>query len=301
MNTQVPWDTVLNILFFAIGFVIGLAQLWQAQRFYLADQRNKFEQISGAVTQIAQRLAVIEGVTNRLVEIDRTLSNIGVTSTSLHDRLFGIVERQFLVGEQTGQATVEASDEIRGLIKQELTNSEFVTPAQMAQLQEKLDRVLNELSNQILTLAQQTSGPLRENLPTVQRKVDNAIISGNDSVMTSGETGTLYDGDLLQFGKLRLDMRLKLAWLGERELHLTPNSFALLKLFVENPFRVFLIEEIIQCVYGPNAENISSNNVFMLIHRLRSAIRSDASIIIRSVNTVSGRGYMLVDDQAPTA
>lgn len=69
-------DTILNIVFFLVGLGFGMFQMWMAQKERISDQQNKIGAINQELAQIAQRLAAIEPVTNRLVQMELTLGRV---------------------------------------------------------------------------------------------------------------------------------------------------------------------------------------------------------------------------------
>jgi DNA-binding winged helix-turn-helix (wHTH) protein len=280
MTNGFPWDTVMNIVFFAVGFVIGLIQLWQAQKYYLAEQQAKFEQINSAISQIAQRLAVIEGVTNRLIDIDRTLTALGATSNSFQERLFGIVEQRFIVGEQTGQAAVEASDQIKELVVQELTNSSVVTTESMARLEEKIDRVVSDLSKQVVNLAQATTPSV---ISTESIQLGQSDVQGQQAVNERQA--------IIQFGSFRFERQTERLWRDGEEVPLTALEVRLLAFLTDNENRITPVGEILAAVYGISADFASKYDnplIYTLIARLRSKVDPDAKYI----RTVRGRGFL---------
>jgi hypothetical protein len=148
-----PWDTVINIIFFALGTGLGLFQVWQSNNHRALDQKSKFESIDRNIGDIQTKLAIIEGVTSRLVDMDKTIATLGTTSTLFQDRMFGIVERQIKPAQQIISATTEASqqakDEINNLITQGLSQSGAITEEKIGILEEKIEHIFSDLDSKI--------------------------------------------------------------------------------------------------------------------------------------------------------
>ncbi len=94
-------------------------------------------------------------------------------------------------------------------------------------------------------------------------------------------------------GEVRLNPVQRRAWVGGREIELTAKEFDLLRLFAENPRRVFTRAQLFEAVWGQ--EFIADDNTVMVhIRRLRSKIEDDPADP-RLIKTVWGIGYRLED------
>ena len=104
-----------------------------------------------------------------------------------------------------------------------------------------------------------------------------------------------YDArqDLLQSGPLRLNRRTHEVHVGSVALELTPTEFKLLKLFLENPGKVFSREQILDSVWGRNAF-LGDRTVDVHILRLRKILRPHG--VEGMIVTVRGSGYRLADN-----
>ncbi|MBI3941636.1 MAG: winged helix-turn-helix domain-containing protein [Chloroflexi bacterium] len=154
MNNSIPWDNITNLVFFLVGLAMGFIQLWQAQKYYLADQQTKFDQISKSLTDIVQRLAKIETSAARIIEIDKSLTSIGAGTDTLQDRLMTLVENQTAAREEAkSKAIVDTTEQIKILIQEEFSKSGFVTSAHLAFLESKIDTTLGKFSQKLLETA----------------------------------------------------------------------------------------------------------------------------------------------------
>lgn len=98
--------------------------------------------------------------------------------------------------------------------------------------------------------------------------------------------------DLLEFGKITLNARTHDVFVGKAPLSLTRTEFKLLKLFLENPRKVFSREQILDAVWGLNAF-LGDRTVDVHILRLRKLLKPHAAE--HMIATVRGSGYRLFD------
>jgi DNA-binding response OmpR family regulator len=97
-------------------------------------------------------------------------------------------------------------------------------------------------------------------------------------------------GEVLTVGDLQLDLEQRQARRGDRSIELTAKEFQLLEYLMRHAGRLLTKDQILQHVWGYDAE-VSSNVTEIYIHYLRDKIdRSFADPLIR---TVRGAGYML--------
>jgi two-component system phosphate regulon response regulator PhoB len=99
----------------------------------------------------------------------------------------------------------------------------------------------------------------------------------------------------LRFGDLRMDRETRRVWRGEGELNLGPTEYRLLEFFLEKPGRVYSRAQLLDGVWGRDAE-IDERTVDVHVGRLRKAVQGgDGRDPIR---TVRGAGYALDDSFA---
>lgn len=94
--------------------------------------------------------------------------------------------------------------------------------------------------------------------------------------------------DEVEAGPLRMNYRTHEVFAGEAPISLTRTEFILLRLFLENPKKVFTREQILDAVWGVNAY-LGERTVDVHILRLRKLLKAhDADHLIA---TVRGTGY----------
>jgi DNA-binding response OmpR family regulator len=97
-------------------------------------------------------------------------------------------------------------------------------------------------------------------------------------------------GEVLTVGDLQLDLEQRQATRADRRIELTAKEFQLLEYLMRHAGRLLTKDQILQHVWGYDAE-VSSNVTEIYIHYLRDKIdRGFAEPLIR---TVRGAGYML--------
>ncbi|GBD43752.1 Phosphate regulon transcriptional regulatory protein PhoB [bacterium HR40] len=97
-------------------------------------------------------------------------------------------------------------------------------------------------------------------------------------------------GDVLTFHDLRMDVAAHRVFRGQREVHLTPTEFRLLRYLLENPGRVFSRGQLLDRVWGSAAE-VELRTVDATVRRLRRALNAAGEIDL--VRTVRAEGYAL--------
>jgi two-component system phosphate regulon response regulator PhoB len=99
-----------------------------------------------------------------------------------------------------------------------------------------------------------------------------------------------FSEQVLSFHDLRMDLAAHRVFRGEREVHLSPTEFRLLRYFLEHPGRVFSREQLLDRVWGCDLE-IELRTVDATIRRLRRALNlGDEADLLR---TVRAEGYAL--------
>ena len=92
--------------------------------------------------------------------------------------------------------------------------------------------------------------------------------------------------DHLRFGDLRLDPGSREAWRGNRSIELTATEFELLQHFLRHPRQVLSREQLLDAVWGGEAE--SDNVVAVYVGYLRQKLGEPVLL-----HTVRGAGYAL--------
>ncbi|MDE1991572.1 MAG: response regulator transcription factor [Rhizobiaceae bacterium] len=100
---------------------------------------------------------------------------------------------------------------------------------------------------------------------------------------------------ILSESNVRLDLSQHVAKVEETELQLSRREFAALELFLRRPNRVFSKIEMEESIYG-FGEELSSNAVEVLIHRLRKKLQAAGAAV--DIHNMRGIGYMLAEKRS---
>lgn len=96
------------------------------------------------------------------------------------------------------------------------------------------------------------------------------------------------ESGMLQVGDLRLETDSCLLYRGGKKIELTSVEFRIMKLFMENPGKVFTKQQIFEAGWE-ESYMVSDNNVMVCISKLRAKMESGGSYI----STIRGLGYRL--------
>ncbi len=88
---------------------------------------------------------------------------------------------------------------------------------------------------------------------------------------------------------LKLDLNSCLLMQGERSIELTSVEFKIMRLFMENPGKVFTKQQLFEEGWGDDYL-VSDNNIMVCISKLRAKLSEDANAYIK---TIRGLGYRL--------
>ncbi|MBV8685317.1 MAG: phosphate regulon transcriptional regulator PhoB [Alphaproteobacteria bacterium] len=97
-------------------------------------------------------------------------------------------------------------------------------------------------------------------------------------------------GATLTFEDVTVDVAARRVERGGIPVELTSSEFRLLRLFMENPRRVFTRENILDSVWGPDT-TVELRTVDVQVRRIRSALNAGARPDL--IRTVRGSGYSL--------
>ena len=75
----------------------------------------------------------------------------------------------------------------------------------------------------------------------------------------------------------------------EDRVHLTTKEAQLLRLFTENPGRIFSRDSLLKMIWG-YADGVTSRTVDVHIQRLRRKLKGN---LVLKIHTIFGRGYVL--------
>lgn len=119
--------------------------------------------------------------------------------------------------------------------------------------------------------------------------VMGVLISRLRAVMRRGQPRY---GTVLQHGNIALDPTQHSVSVGDTELQLSRREFAALHLFLRRPNHVLSKAEVEEALYGFGDE-LSSNAIEVLIHRLRKKIQGAKSTV--DIHNMRGIGYLLTE------
>ena len=88
---------------------------------------------------------------------------------------------------------------------------------------------------------------------------------------------------------LKLDLNSCMLMQGERSIELTSVEFKIMRLFMENPGKVFTKQQLFEEGWGDDYL-VSDNNIMVCISKLRAKLSEDANAYIK---TIRGLGYRL--------
>lgn len=98
------------------------------------------------------------------------------------------------------------------------------------------------------------------------------------------------NAEILRFGDLALDLGAHRVTRGGQAIHLGPTEFRLLRFLLERPGRVFSREQLLDAVWGRDAE-VELRTVDVHIRRLRKALNDGGNSDL--IRTVRAAGYAL--------
>lgn len=97
-------------------------------------------------------------------------------------------------------------------------------------------------------------------------------------------------GEVLAFHDLRMDIAAHRVFRGDREVHLSPIEYRLLRHLLQHPGRVFTRVQLLDRVWGTEAE-VELRTVDATVRRLRRALNANGEPDL--VRTVRAEGYAL--------
>ncbi len=98
---------------------------------------------------------------------------------------------------------------------------------------------------------------------------------------------------MLETKTLRLDLKSCLLYCNEEKIVLTSVEFRIMKLFMENPGKVFTKQQLFEQGWE-ESYMLSDNNVMVCISKLRAKLNTGGREYIR---TIRGLGYRLEDEE----
>lgn len=108
-----------------------------------------------------------------------------------------------------------------------------------------------------------------------------------------GGKGTKPEDGILKTKTLQLDLKSCLLYCNEEKIVLTSVEFRIMKLFMENPGKVFTKQQLFEQGWE-ESYILSDNNVMVCISKLRAKLNRGSKEYIR---TIRGLGYRLEDEE----
>jgi len=161
-------DGLFNIIAFIVGLGIGLFQLYYAQHQFEVQQREKMDELRKILTEIQQRLAIMEEVTSQ-------------RSFDVQDRLIGLVAGD----EAVAEFTEETITKVQAVVANELEKAGVEDSIQRTkEIEKKLSDVLEKSAS---SLVDATNMPATTRLSSRQIQVLELLSKGHGSLRISQE------------------------------------------------------------------------------------------------------------------
>ena len=104
------------------------------------------------------------------------------------------------------------------------------------------------------------------------------------------QSGALTADNLLSANGVKLNLDFNQVWVNGKEIELTEIEYGILRLLMQNPRRIFSIQNIYERVWNEPYFYISNGTVMVHIRKLRVKIEKDPQNP-RIIKTVWGKGY----------
>lgn len=98
-------------------------------------------------------------------------------------------------------------------------------------------------------------------------------------------------GEIIEYGQIKYDVKNYLLYILDKEYRLPLKEALLMEMFIKKPKQVFTREQIIDRIWGFDAEILESN-IEIYVHYLRKKLEKSNV----NIKTVRGIGYMLKED-----
>ena len=99
------------------------------------------------------------------------------------------------------------------------------------------------------------------------------------------------EGPIFQTGALKVDLAMRMVWVGAKEIHLTPIEFKLLAVLVRHSGKVITQRQLLQEVWGYKSDE-QAHYLRNYIHHLRHKLEADPARPVY-LSTEPGVGYRL--------
>jgi len=104
----------------------------------------------------------------------------------------------------------------------------------------------------------------------------------------SRRKNTEYVGETYEFENIKYDVKNYLLYIGDEEFRIPLKEAMLMEMFIKKPRQVFTREQIIDRIWGLEADILESN-IEIYVHHLRKRLEETNA----KIETVRGVGYML--------
>lgn len=98
-----------------------------------------------------------------------------------------------------------------------------------------------------------------------------------------------YQGETFSLGELKYNSASKKLYKSIYEIELAAKEAELIEMFMRRPGQIFTREQILNKVWGIDAD-VTENNIEIYIHHLRKKLGPDAGVVIK---TIRGVGYCM--------
>lgn len=184
-------DTVISIggysftpakLMIAFGIVSstigGLYGVFEAYKDYMGMKKKIAEYVSPDLTEINQKLAVLEEGTGKMVEFTRDINNNLKADIRRIEKVLEDVER----GAKTSQREVEREiKDLRRTVDQEIKDIRRTTDVAVREMTKQVDSTVQAVNERVNRIERETSAELR----TIRREVDDKIKKALDNPLAN--------------------------------------------------------------------------------------------------------------------
>lgn len=183
-------DSIFNVIFFIVGLAIGLLQLYIGQHQFEVQQREKMDELRKILTDIQQRLAILEETTTQ-------------RAFEVQDKLIGLVAGE----EAVAEFTEDTSKQVQELISNELKKAGIQDSIERTKaLETKLAEVLERSASSLVDYATQESAPM---FSTRERQIVELLSQGYTYEQIGGVLGLTRNTVQVYMYKLRNKLGMK--------------------------------------------------------------------------------------------
>lgn len=163
----------VNLFYFIAGLGIGLFQIWQSGRYREMDQQSRYQNIDNNIGEIRTQLAIISGVTSKLIDIDKAVGIIGASSGSREEWMRTMIEKQAFSDKAT-QMQQTVSSEMAQIAAEEL-GSASVTQEQLDAMEKRFGETLMGFYEEIKQMQNN-----QRTLPMMSENINKSRLGSRD-------------------------------------------------------------------------------------------------------------------------